>query len=285
MTTRRARDIPPWVMMALAVVAIALALSIRARRMHEDKLREGCKNRLTELSFAVLGYRDTHSGLYPPGTASSGGLSPDQRLSWITVLYSFFDESQNVNFLFDRSLPWNSPVNRVPTIRGFRDEAGRNPSYSDWVPPRLLPYHVLVCPANVKGADSGVTNFVGIAGIGSDSPTLPTGHPRAGVFGFDRQTSVADIKDGLASTMMLAETADGIGPWIAGGETTVRGLDLDRRPYIGRGRQFGGLHPGGAMIAFADGSVRFLRESIDPTVFEALSTAAGGEAVPNGLGP
>ena len=284
MTAPRVRFLLRWVLMPLAVAAFLLVLSFRARRMHEDKLREGCKHRLTEFSFAVLGYRDTHLGLYPPGTASGSGLSPDQRLSWITLLYNFFDESQNVNFLFDRSLPWDSSVNRVPTIRSLRDEASGNPSYSDWVPPRLFPYQVLVCPANVKGTDSGVTNFVGISGVGSDSPTLPTGHPRAGVFGFDRQTSVADIKDGVACTMMLAETADGIGPWIAGGPATVRGLDPGRRPYIGPGRPFGGSHPGGAMIAFADGSVRFLRESIDPTVFEALSTAAGGEVVPTGWG-
>ena len=36
------------------------------------------------------------------------------------------------------------------------------------------------------------------------------------------------------------------------------------------------------MVAFADGSVRFLRESIDPKVFEALATVAGGEPLPAG---
>ena len=45
-------------------------------------------------------------------------------------------------------------------------------------------------------------------------------------------------------------------------------------------RQFGGNHPGGANVLFADGSARFISESIDPKVFEALSTMAGGEAVP-----
>ncbi len=36
------------------------------------------------------------------------------------------------------------------------------------------------------------------------------------------------------------------------------------------------------MVAFADGSVRFLRETIDPKVFEAISTIAGGEGLPQG---
>jgi hypothetical protein len=34
------------------------------------------------------------------------------------------------------------------------------------------------------------------------------------------------------------------------------------------------------MVAFVDGSVRFLHESIKPEVFEALSTVASGEHLP-----
>ena len=36
------------------------------------------------------------------------------------------------------------------------------------------------------------------------------------------------------------------------------------------------------MVAFADGSVRFLRETIDATAFQALTTVAGGETLPAG---
>jgi hypothetical protein len=36
------------------------------------------------------------------------------------------------------------------------------------------------------------------------------------------------------------------------------------------------------MVAFADGSVRFLHDTIDPGVFEGLSTIAGGEVLPGG---
>lgn len=40
------------------------------------------------------------------------------------------------------------------------------------------------------------------------------------------------------------------------------------------------FHPGGANVAMGDGSVRFLRESTSLAVLKALSTRAGGEAVP-----
>ena len=97
------------------------------------------------------------------------------------------------------------------------------------------------------------------------------------MFGYDRQTKLVDITDGTASTMLIAETGLVRGSWLQGGSGTVRGLDPSRQPYIDAGRQFGGLHGAGAWVAMADGSVRWIEESISPKIFEALSTMAGGE--------
>ena len=82
--------------------------------------------------------------------------------------------------------------------------------------------------------------------------------------------------------MLVAETSWHNRPWTTGGPATVRGLDPGHQPYLGRGHQFGGNHSGGLNVVFADGSVRFIRESIDAKVFEALSTVAGGETLPSG---
>ena len=81
--------------------------------------------------------------------------------------------------------------------------------------------------------------------------------------------------------MFLAETGRVVGSWLQGGRATVRGLDPAQKPYIGNGRQFGGLHGGGGYVAFADGSVRRVNESVDPSIFEAISTMAGGERLPS----
>ena len=42
---------------------------------------------------------------------------------------------------------------------------------------------------------------------------------------------------------------------------------------------FHGLHPGGVNFAFADGSVKFLKESIDINTYRALGTRNLGEVV------
>jgi prepilin-type processing-associated H-X9-DG protein len=42
---------------------------------------------------------------------------------------------------------------------------------------------------------------------------------------------------------------------------------------------FHSLHPGGYNFLFGDGSIRFVKETINPQVFSYLSTQAGGEVV------
>ena len=46
-----------------------------------------------------------------------------------------------------------------------------------------------------------------------------------------------------------------------------------------RVRNFHSLHTGGAHFQLGDGSVRFVNENINQTVFQALSTIAGGEVI------
>lgn len=272
----------------LIVITVSVGMSgvtYLQRLGREAKLRKSCAAHLRDIWWALGGPRSEPSEPFPVGVVPAEGIPPEKRLSWVTLRYPYFDESQNIHFLFDEMEPWDSKVNRNPKIRSMADgdDPGKEIVYSL---PDLVTFYLLLCPespiypkfdgSNEKKKTPAEIHYIGIAGVGRDSPSLPEKHPRAGVFGYDRQTRMADITDGAANTMMMSETSLAIGPWIAGGPATVRGLDPDRTPYVGKGRQFGGNHRGGAMVLFVDGSVRFVRDSVAPSAFEALSTIAGG---------
>ena len=135
---------------------------------------------------------------------------------------------------------------------------------------------------------SGPTEYVGISGLATSSAELAADDPQSGFFGHSRTIRKEDIRDGLSSTLLAIETSTDLGPWAAGGPSTVRGIDAERQPFIGPNCQFGGNHKAElglfqwirhdcATAAFVDGSVRFLKDSISRGTLEALATIAGGD--------
>jgi prepilin-type processing-associated H-X9-DG protein len=62
----------------------------------------------------------------------------------------------------------------------------------------------------------------------------------------------------------------------AGGNSTSQSAAFQASSTL-RLNAWGSGHPGGANFAFVDGSVRFLKDSLDPGVLRALSTRKGGD--------
>jgi len=250
-------------MLLIAGLAVLFAILAWHVKRSEDEPRSWdrltCAHNMDEIVRALLGYCSSESA-FPRGTWPNPSLPPERRLSWYAAISSYLDYA-GLYSAIEKSQPW---------------DAGNNGNVVCTRIPQLC------CPelTRVSPGTPEPTSYIGIAGVGTDAALLPKSDPKAGIFGYDRQTTLADIKDGLATTMLIAESGRSNGPWLRGGPATVRGLDPANKPYIGSGRQFGGLHAGCVMIAFADGSVRAVSETINPKVFEALSTMAGGESLP-----
>ncbi len=155
---------------------------------------------------------------------------------------------------------WNSPENQRVHAAGRCRRSSIRPSVR---PPRSATYPV--------------THYVGAAGVGEDAAGLPADDPRAGVFGYERQTRQQDLVRGGANTIAVMGVQDRCGPWAQGGRSTVR--PLTQRPYINGPDGFGSGQADGMVVGMADGSARFLSDKIDPEILEKLVAVHGGDKV------
>jgi prepilin-type processing-associated H-X9-DG protein len=212
---------------------------------------------MRQIGLAVENYKDTY-GTFPKAAMPNPCLPPEERLSWLVSVVPFVGDGPLYKQI-DKAKGWNAEENRFAALDRFT--IYRCPSYPDSPPPNT------VIP----------TYYVGMAGLGTDAAELSIDDPRSGFFGEARRLSASNIA-GRTSTLLVAlETARTSGTWIAAGFPTVRGVEKDSLPYLGIDGQFGGSHRGGATALFADGSGRFIRNSIDSRLIDAIATIRGSE--------
>jgi prepilin-type processing-associated H-X9-DG protein len=94
------------------------------------------------------------------------------------------------------------------------------------------------------------------------------------VLGGPRRLTFASITDGTSNTILAGEIARRFPPWGMTGNSRDPAKGINRSPA-----GFGGPYPGGANVSFVDGAVRFIKNTVDPKVLEALGTPKGGEVV------
>ena len=173
-----------------------------------------------------------------PATAITGpGGKP--LLSWRVAILPYI-EQQALYQKFKLDEPWDSPHNR-----------------------ELIKYmpQVYACPSRNLAAEPGMTCYRSFAG---KDALLDPSRPRP----------LAQITDGLSSTLMVVEAKQAV-TWTKPDE-----LPFDGNPDVPVPAPLygaGSFHPGGFNAAFADGSIRFLKQSIRLDVLRALITREGGE--------
>ena len=239
---------------SVGTIGVMTALLLPAVQQSRTAARRvQSKNNLKQLLLAMHNYHDTHNML-PTGTVKDSSEEIDDRLSWIVSLLPFIEQAALYKQI-DQKDGWKSDAN------------------SDWTGFNI---EMLTNPAEPNGRE-GTTHYVGMAGIGKDAADLKVNDPKAGIFGYNRQTRFRDITDGTSNTIAVTEASDHFGPWAQGGRSTIRGLTEE--PYINGPDGIGSPFPGGMNAGLADGSVRFISENIDPEVFKALITISGGERI------
>jgi hypothetical protein len=198
-------------------------------------------NNLKQIGLAMHNFHDTYRA-FPAGY--SANAEGDPLLSWRVHILPFI-EQQALYDQFHLDEPWDSPHNK--TLIAKMPEIYR-------------------CPNSVAKPDAGMTNYVGV--VGKDGIFVrPKNGDRLG-------TGMREIRDGTSNTIMTLEVPDETAVvWTKPTDFTP---DKDE-PTKG----LTGLRPGGFQAGFADGSVRFIAETIDVGMLQALFTKNGGEPVAN----
>ncbi len=238
-------------------------------------------SRIHELAAALQQYVKI-KGHFPRGTVPQVDTAdlispppPVKRLSWMVEMLPYVSGGEFKDLPTNTSKTWQESVNLT---------------LGQLVIPQFLangtgdaPYRIRYPGANHLFA---ATHYVGIAGVGMDAPYYKLGDPataaKIGVFGYDRETTPADIKHGLAQTIVLVQVpTDYKSPWIAGGGATVRGVAESVecfKPFVCaayKGKK-------GTFAIMADGKVRFLSEQdVSPETFRTLCTINSGKKIEN----
>jgi hypothetical protein len=117
---------------------------------------------------------------------------------------------------------------------------------------------VYTCPSGSRtAANEGKTTYL--------TPRGPST-----VFPSDHAIEIREIEDGTSNTLLVVDASD------AGAVTWTKPDDWDISVELGVQSLFG-HHLKGTNIVFADGYVRFLKETVLPEVLHNLTTRNGGE--------
>ncbi|MFO0952743.1 MAG: DUF1559 domain-containing protein [Isosphaeraceae bacterium] len=272
-------------LVVIAIIALLAGLLLPAAQASREAARRvKCVNNLKQLALAMHNYHQTNECL-PMGTplgyqADWGGDGDGHSLLVATLPY-YEQPALYHSVNFSRS------VYSYPnlTVMNTKLEALWCPSDGSISANQPLPFPVLEIPEGM--ASPGRSSYAGCAGIWYHRSSEPAQIAQSyGPFFVNSAVRLSDFTDGTGTTLLLGERAHGeLSPdeardwhwWFDGywGDTLFWTL-YPINPYkkIGTNEAdvhtsnayivgAGSVHPGGAHFALADGSVKFIRDSIN----------------------
>jgi prepilin-type N-terminal cleavage/methylation domain-containing protein/prepilin-type processing-associated H-X9-DG protein len=243
------------VVIALLGMLLGLMLvAIQASRAVAERIQ--CASNLRQIGISLHAYHDLHES-FPPGAIEPRPLWRNGRqFAWSAMLLPQL-ELGTVSRQIDFRKPFDHPANSS-------------------VAATVLP--VFLCPSiprdSPRRQGRGACDYGGIIGERISGPNQP---PK-GIMLFDRGIRIWEIRDGASNTLMIAEDSNfPDGQWINGRNVFDQAYAINEAPFYEN--DIRSLHAKGANGLFADGSVRFLGESMRLEVLSAICTRAGGETV------
>jgi prepilin-type N-terminal cleavage/methylation domain-containing protein/prepilin-type processing-associated H-X9-DG protein len=275
-------------LVVIAIIGVLVGLLLPAvQHARAAARRISCFNNLKQLGLGLHNYESAHRKL-PPGYIYKPGPQGNRAgLGWGAMILPQLEQS-NVYAQLNTSVPLFDPAN---------------------VAAREQHLPVFLCPEDSVSADGyvemGSEKYAMASYVASFGPPDldDTQEKRDGLFSRNSACRYAHITDGLSNTLACGERQNGPfrkagvhGPHFSYETTWVGAIRELTDPTDDHGhmvlfqtghtpnsaysddRDVSAPHLGYANFLMADGSVRLITEQIELSVYQSLSTRAGGEA-------
>jgi prepilin-type processing-associated H-X9-DG protein len=287
-------------LVVISIIGLLLAMLMPAVQMAREAARRAqCLNNLRQVGIAMHLYLN-RQGTFPPGYVSQVLKNRDDGgpgWAWGAMILPDIEQEplgDRVNFSAQVDAAASSDVRAISLAMFVCPSDG---AFEPTIEIPSIATDSVICTM-------AASSYVGC--IGTVRPTCRICRDAFdGVFGRNRAITPADICDGLSNTISIGERAFkwstpalwgvvpgselidrliagrlAAGPGYVLGTTFKDGFNLeeivdDPREDHSLAESFGSMHPGGANFSFCDGSVQFIKDSIDPAILNALSTRCG----------
>ena len=291
-------------LVVIAIIAVLIALLLPAvQAAREAARRSQCVNNLKQLALGCMTYESSNQ-CFPSQIGGRPGwfINSDYRLGWIVMILPQIEQSPmynsyNYNGLRSEYTPENQTVigtqlNVVlcPSYAGPMIQQGQADwnSYAGSETPAMATWNIAGTCYKGNLGDNTTGKYPGSANGYGDLDS--NGNPTAtGIFWRGTmQVKIGSVTDGTSNTMLAAEALPNTCNWNAWTESnsSVASTSIPMNQTANKDRTnpgycygFRSQHPGGMNAAFCDGSVRFLKNTINQLVYRYISTRAGAEVV------
>lgn len=303
-------------LVVIAIIAILIGLLLPAvQKVREAAARMSCQNNLKQIALACTNY-EVAIGKYPP----SNTFSPSPRQGWPVLVLPYL-EQEPIRNIYKADSSWYDDVNttaRNAQVKTFLCPSANSGRVGQCPVTGTTPAPLVSGAAwdytNVAVVAAGLLVFLNYPGVNAGDATTYESIWR-GVMS-SRGSTVGQITDGLSNTLLIVEDAGRPEYWVKGKRNTtgvpisfpdggpgvvmgglwaddqkgfgIEGTSADGMTVVGEcaincnnSYEVYAFHTGGANVAMADGSVRFLRDSISIRTLAAMGTRGGGEVISN----